>query len=99
MVGFFSDADDQSHGMLIPIAEVEADVDGELIAAARTALPAALDEIDRLRAGIKALIAGDEHKPHPTMKDKCVHECWSYSGVCDLCQEEYLQKLLDGELK
>ena len=58
---------------------------------------AALDEIERLRAGIKAMIAGDEHKPHPTMKDKCVHERWNYDGVCDFCQEEYLQGLLDGE--
>lgn len=53
-------------------------------------------EVERLRAGIKGLIAGDEHKPHPTMRDKCVHERWNYDGVCDFCQEEYLQNLLDG---
>ncbi len=66
---------------------------------AREDMLAALDEIERLRAGIKAMIAGDEHKPHPTMKDKCVHERWNYDGVCDFCQEEYLQNLLDGEPK
>ncbi len=57
-------------------------------------------ENERLRYGISALIRfSPEHQPHPERKDKCVHERWDYDGYCDICVDEYLQRLLDGEVK
>ena len=58
-------------------------------------------EVERLRAGIKALIDGSpDWKLHPDKAPralgKCVHGRWPYDG-CDQCRDEYLQRLLDGE--
>ena len=64
---------------------------------------AALDEIERLRAGIQALIEGSPQW-QPALHEqsrrlgKCIHDRWDYDG-CDCCTDEYLQLLLDGEPK
>lgn len=71
--------------------------DAEFIAAARTALPEALAEIERLRAAMQALIEGEQYRIFTQDEFYCVHGI-SCCEECSNCFDDYLQNVLYGKV-